>query len=546
MYTSLRGSEKTDKTEKAEKRTRHYEDKSDFLELLAGISMRDEGRDRFLFDHINIPAAINYLAVTTIIHDNDHIAKNYYLYRDSNGTREWTMLPWDKDLTFGRNFTGDFRYLTDSIWSNEDPFSHPLFGDSNHRKVDGQYNLLIDVLYEDDRIREMYGRRLRTLMEQLLQPPGTPESERRYERRIEELYQLLRPDVELDRKRWKLEWGGQQKFRKALDIVKRHYLDNRRIHLFFEHGPPGGPIPAPQPTNIVLRFGPYELDYSSPAQLNEYFSLVNPHPFAVDISGWTIAGNVSYTFQPGVVIPSGDTLYLSPDVTAFRRRPNSPKGREARFVQGDYHSRLSRNPGSIQLLEPSGNLVTEFTYEIPRSPQAGRLVVSELNYHPPRSGNIDGDLFEFIELHNVGPKTIPLGGYAFIDGIDYVFPQSAVLHPGDFVVVARDIEVFATRYSGVRVLGGYEKKLSNRGERLTLVDALGMRVFSFVYADLGLWPSEADGEGATLVRANRATRASDPCAWQASMNPFGSPGAPDPPGGTTKCPERLYLPIFGD
>ena len=95
---------------------------------------------------------INYLAATVIMHDNDHVGKNYYLYRDSDGTKEWQMLPWDKDLTFGRNFTGNFRYLVDTLWANEDPFSHPLFGDSEHRKVDLQWNLLIDALYEEPRI----------------------------------------------------------------------------------------------------------------------------------------------------------------------------------------------------------------------------------------------------------------------------------------------------------------------------------------------------------------------------------------------------------
>ena len=76
-----------------------------------------------------------------------------YLYRDTNdggnarydygnpeGTNEWAMAPWDKDLTFGKNY-GVADYAT------VDPQAHPFFGDSQHPKIGGfSYNWLIDVL----------------------------------------------------------------------------------------------------------------------------------------------------------------------------------------------------------------------------------------------------------------------------------------------------------------------------------------------------------------------------------------------------------------
>ena len=49
--------------------------------------------------------------------DADDVRKNFYMYRDTNGTQQWSIFPWDKDWTFG--VTGDGgTYLT-----------HPFFGD---------------------------------------------------------------------------------------------------------------------------------------------------------------------------------------------------------------------------------------------------------------------------------------------------------------------------------------------------------------------------------------------------------------------------------
>ena len=55
----------------------------------------------------------------------------------------------------------------------------------------------------------------------------------------------------------------------------------------------------------------------------------------------------------GVVIPANGTLYLSPDVVAFRSRTVSPKGGERNFVQGNYSPQLSSG-FSVTLVDPSG------------------------------------------------------------------------------------------------------------------------------------------------------------------------------------------------
>jgi len=346
------------------KRTRLDEDNGDLQALLDGIDPSSPRRESYLFDHVNIPAVINYLAATTLIHDNDHVRLNHYLYRDTAGTGEWMFLPWDKDLTFGRNnLKGDVGTLNDVIWADDDPFSHPLLGDSEHAKRGGVSHTLIDAVYDHPVAREMYLRRLRTLMDALLQPPATAPEERHYEARIDELLAQMEPDVTLDAARWSVDWGTPQMFREAVDILKADYLAVRRLHLYQTHGrQSGGMIPDEQAADAAVEFGTVESNPASGKQDEEYFTLVNPTDAAVDISGWRITGDVEYTFQPGVVIPAGGAVYVSPDVVAFRSRDTSPTGGEGHFVQGGYAHHLSIGCGLLNLLDAGGELVASVVF----------------------------------------------------------------------------------------------------------------------------------------------------------------------------------------
>ncbi|HEY7120045.1 MAG TPA: CotH kinase family protein, partial [Tepidisphaeraceae bacterium] len=87
------------------KRTRRWEDQSDLRAFFDGIHQRPgPARDRFILQNLDLPSFINYMAATTIINDSDHIQKNFLLYKDIDGDGRWRVLPWDKDLTFGKHW----------------------------------------------------------------------------------------------------------------------------------------------------------------------------------------------------------------------------------------------------------------------------------------------------------------------------------------------------------------------------------------------------------------------------------------------------------
>jgi hypothetical protein len=334
-------------TETVQKQTHLEEDDGDLRALVDALNLDPSQRAKFLFDRVDIPAIINYQATATILHDRDQGHNNYYLYRDPEGKDEWMFLPWDKDLTFGINFED---WLELEIKADQDPDSHPL----NCYKA----NDLIDALLDYPPTREMFLRRLRTLMDELLEAPGTPIEKRYYERRIEQLYTQMQLAAALDAARWPSIQGLSQTFGQAVRDLQRNYLDVRRVHLYETHGVSnGGIIPGAQPVTATVEFGPIGL-VVSPRDLNrEYLTLVNPNAYAVDLSGWQIEGGIEYTFAPGVVLPAGDMLYLSPDVVAFRHRPSSPTGGEGRFVQGNYQGWLSETVGIVHLIDDKGRQV---------------------------------------------------------------------------------------------------------------------------------------------------------------------------------------------
>ena len=376
----------------AEKKTRKWEGRQDLDEFCASINNTSgTTRHNNIFDRVNLPLTLDYLAATVLVHQNDHPHKNHFLYRDSDGSGEWCFLPWDHDLTWGSNWIGDQGgSYGDVIYANDDQVpgrgtlvkpSHPFIGKEDCREWNNFWNHLTDALLKDDTVREMYLRRLRTVMDEFLRPPGTPYGGLFIENHIDEMAALMALDVDLDYRRWAnpWSWGGQegyprdQSFAYASSVLKNDYLAVRRTHLFVTHnvdrvasykiaGSYSAAIPNAQPANPTIKFGAYDCNPTSGDQDQEYIELVNPNLSAVDISGWQLAGGVEHTFLPGTVLVAGGRLYVSPNVRAFRSRTISPTGGQGRFVQGNYRGHLSNGGETVNLLDGTGRVVGILTY----------------------------------------------------------------------------------------------------------------------------------------------------------------------------------------
>jgi hypothetical protein len=161
------------------------------------------------------------------------------------------------------------------------------------------------------------------------------------------------------------------------------------------------------------------------------------------------------------------------------------------------------------------------------------LVVTELQYHPLDMVIMGDTTFskdlEFIEFKNKGDEAINLSGLVLDSATYYEFPEDALLAPKQFYVIASKPSAFYRRY-GLIASGNFKKNLSNGGEEVLLHDRDGNPVIQFHYTDDPPWPTEADGEGYSLVSAvhDPTTDPAYVAYWKASRYIGGSPFQNDP------------------
>jgi hypothetical protein len=465
-----------------EKKTGDKTDFSTVQALVAGLNQGTRtGRRRYVIDNLDLPQIVNYLAVRSITQDADDVRKNFYGYIDHRGDGRWRLFPWDKDWTFG--VTGD----------GGTHLPHPFFGDEEHSKQNAdQWNVLYDVLFEEPTTQRLYLRRLRTVMDEVLQPASTRLADRYFENRIAEMISQASPPLSSN-----------------VSSINS-YLSSRRNVLFNNYP---SLIPASQPSNPDIRISAVEHNPASGIQDEEYIVLTNHEATEIDISGWILSGGVVFTFAPGTVIERGSDLYLSPDTLVFRNRATSPTGNEERLAVGPYSGHLSNFGELLTLADSAAATVSTFTTPVDPSDSQLYLVISEIMYHPA-DPNPNA---EFVELMNISDSvSLNLSGVHFTAGIDFSFLPGTMLAPG-----ARMLVNFAQFQNGSR--------LNNGSDRIKLEDSSNSTIRDFSYGDEAPWPSGPDGGGFSLVLLNPASNPAhaDPANWRESTQVGGNPGGSD-------------------
>ncbi|MHC4700038.1 MAG: lamin tail domain-containing protein [Planctomycetota bacterium] len=154
------------------------------------------------------------------------------------------------------------------------------------------------------------------------------------------------------------------------------------------------------------------------------------------------------------------------------------------------------------------------------------IVINEIMYH---HGTRD-DRYEYVELYNRGSTTIPLGGWAFTDGIAYEFDQGAEIPGGSCLVVAKDPALLETVYDnlavGSNLVGPYTGRLDDHSERICLsypfaelnpetgdIELYMITADEVTYYEGGRWPTWADGQGSSLELRDPRSNNDAPDAW---------------------------------
>ena len=313
-------------------------------EISEEIVAQREALQDTVYDTFDIPAWINYLAMARITQECDDIWANICLYWDKNGNDVWMPLAYDHNLSFGQFYHND-----DSSWNHkglrttDDTFkSHPFYsgwkirahkGGTLEGAPAGSGNYAVEALWQNPEFRQMYLRRLRSLMDEHLKAPGTEQDDTPFWDYVKLFKDVTAADAVLDRAKWGDDytntliyvWDHKLEWDEAFTDLWDNYVVPRRVHLYETHAI----------TNTTWEIG-YAADKNAgiPEAHPEAFApilmekieggikLTNPNTDSIDLSGWTVEGlmDVStlpedsedlFTLPPGTVLLGGKSLVLA-------------------------------------------------------------------------------------------------------------------------------------------------------------------------------------------------------------------------------------------
>lgn len=302
-----------------DKKTRKTEDFTDAWTLTNAVdAAASPAQQAWIYQNVNIPELVNYMAINSIIRHQDSGWYNWWIARDTAGTGRWEMWHWDLNWIF-----------TTPASDGKGLFLTP---DTSNR--------FTQAMLKYPEIREMFFRRLRTLADEFL--PAD-----RYEAQWDAISARTTPDWNLD----KAKWGGYSPSSARSAFLLG--LADRRNAIANNTGS-GKPVPASQSStaDVVIN----EIQYHPSGTGGEYIELANPGTSAVDISGWTIDA-VGLVIQSGTVIPAGGRVVFVSDDTAFRQRYTGAN----RFVGGQFTGTLD-DSGEAVVLQQDSRVVDTVTY----------------------------------------------------------------------------------------------------------------------------------------------------------------------------------------
>lgn len=164
-----------------------------------------------------------------------------------------------------------------------------------------------------------------------------------------------------------------------------------------------------------------------------------------------------------------------------------------------------------------------------------RIVINEIMYNPVFANA------GYVEIFNRSvSNAFDLSGWR-LDGIDFDFPNGAIIEPGNYKLLVKEQAAFVNAYGpSAAILGEFPGNLDNGGETLTLrkpglTPAQDLIIDQVTFDDDLPWPAGADGGGASLQLIDAAQDNNRSANWTVV-----DPNAPPPP------PQWQYVTATGN
>jgi spore coat protein CotH len=144
------------------------------VNALRGVSERN-----WIYDNVDVPSVVNIMAASMVIQNQDWGVKNYRLVFDPYG--RVGIVQNDYDFTWGRR------------WSiPKGPYDSRVYVGGTFEQPGGPF---FETFFYDPELADMLKRRIRTLVEEQLQPDSVSA-------RVQELAAMVRPEAVADRAIW--------------------------------------------------------------------------------------------------------------------------------------------------------------------------------------------------------------------------------------------------------------------------------------------------------------------------------------------------------
>ena len=151
------------------------------------------------------------------------------------------------------------------------------------------------------------------------------------------------------------------------------------------------------------------------------------------------------------------------------------------------------------------------------------IVINEINYN----SSDDFDSKDWIEIYNNSSDTVDISLWVIKDEEDdhiYTIPNNTSLKPDGYLIFSSDLNAFSLLFPDVEnYLGDLGFNLSGGSDAVRVYDKFEYLVDIVEYKDSKPWPSNADGNGATLELTNPLKDNLEPNNWNNSIG-NGTPG----------------------
>lgn len=241
-----------------------------------------------------------------------------------------------------------------------------------------------------------------------------------------------------------------------------------------------------------------------------------------------------YTFPQGVEIAAGGVLVVNAATLSLSGSPIfnetinlfSPRRTELLDAVRIKDLAIARFPDGAewltigQLAEQSPGVANFVTVK-------DQVVINEIMYHHrPQYAEVGGPATpaipyienseEWIELYNRSTSPADLSNWSLAGAVSYKFALGTSIPPGGYLIVARDLATFSSKYPGVSAVGGFTGRLSDGGEELRLLDSYDNPSDRITYYDGAPWPEAADAGGSSMELRNPDMDNSLAASWGAS------------------------------